>query len=55
MSARTLSKDIQNQAGSRQYTTAQRTLQIAFLAGTQRMIEDNQLCPMGLASGGNLV
>jgi hypothetical protein len=44
MGARPLGEYIQDQAGPIHYTTLQFTLDIAFLAGAQRVIEHDDFC-----------
>lgn len=43
MRTRTLGKDVEDEAGSIQYTAFQGALEIALLAGSQSVIEDDQL------------
>ncbi len=40
---RPLGEDVQNQAGAIEHTAFERALEVALLAGGQRVIEDHQL------------
>src|SRR5271155_4373372 len=50
-----LRKDIQNQAVTVQYSTTSQFLQVAFLAGRQCLIDENQIGAMRLCKGMNLL